>query len=505
VRQLLLTRVNLRLSLSLGSAYAQHLLSLPVRFFDSHQSGELLARFADAPKVSAALSGPILAVALDLLLLFICGSFMFWYSASLTCLTMGFVPAYAVITLWASAAVRHRERRIREAFGALSNLFVELMANIRIVKAYTVEGVANEQLAVAHDTMQRAVMDRATLNIGLVAASTLLSGVTSVALLWVGAGLVMERQLTVGQLMFFFSASTLFMASVDRLGASVAAIQEAAIGLERVNDVRALPQEHEGALLGFGASDRCESIEFRNVGFGYRPNRMVLHDINLRIRAGMTVAVLGETGSGKSSLVSLVNGLYQPQQGQVLVNGRDVRDIDKVALRRRMAVVVQEPGLMSGTIRQNIGLGSTGSDEQVEKAARLACADKFIRDLPGGYDYEVGLAGVGLSCGQRQRIAIARALFRDPAVLILDEATSNLDPETERDVVDALDLGSAARMTIIATHRIAIAARAHHVIVLDDGRIVESGSHAQLLTQKGKYHAMWSTLTPMIGAPSCVE
>jgi ABC-type bacteriocin/lantibiotic exporter with double-glycine peptidase domain len=442
-------------------------------------------------------SGSILAVLLDTMLLLTSGLFMLAYSVPLTLMAISLVPAYGLLTLSSNNAVRTRERRIRERFSNLANKFVETVTNIRVVKAYTFENGASEQLAACQEQMQEAMLERAKLSVVLSSVSTLLSGGFAIALLWLGTFYVIDKHLSVGELVFFYSVLTLFLGAVDRLTASVPAIQEAAIGLERVLDVHSIPQEHDGCLLGFVKSERGDSIVFEDVSFWYRPGIPVLRNINLEVAAGETIAILGETGCGKSTLISLVNGLYQAQAGHVLVNGRDVRDMDKVALRRRVATVVQEHGLVTGTIRDNIALGVRhSSQENITAAARLASADAFIDNLREGYDFEVGLSGGGLSSGQRQRIAIARALFREPAILILDEATSNLDPETEATIIEALALNSRRRITIIATHRISIAAKVHRIVVLEAGEIVELGSHDALLARQGKYRRMWDTFSP---------
>ena len=497
VRQLLLATAAFRMTMTLGGGYVQHLLSLPIRFFDLHQSGELLSRLLDAQRVSAGLSGPILTVLLDVVLLMACGLSMLWYSVPLTLLTTALVPAYLTIALATNAAVWRRERKVRAALGGLADRFVETVTNLHTIKGCAFEGGANALLESDQERLQQAVKSRARLGIAINAGSTLVNGIAAVVLLWVGAVMVLDRRLTTGQLIFFYSVAGMFLNSVERLAASVASIQEATVGLERLSDVRQLASEHDGVQFGLDARAAGESMTFDRVSFGYRPESLVLEDVSLVVRPGSTLAVVGETGCGKSTLVSLAVGLYQPISGRVLVNGRDVADLDKVALRRHVALVTQDPGLMSGTLRANISLGCPGaSTEQIEQAAARAAALSFIRSLPGGLDYQVGFGGRGLSSGQRQRIAIARALLRNPKVLILDEATSNLDPETERTILDALELESGRRTTIIATHRIAIAARADHILVMERGAIVEQGGHHELLNRRGKYHAMWQTLSP---------
>jgi ABC-type bacteriocin/lantibiotic exporter with double-glycine peptidase domain len=498
LRQYWLARVGMNLSLSLGIEYVRYLVFLPLTFYDRIQTGDLLARFLDAPKVAGAIALPLLSVILDVLLLVACSLFMFEYNISLTLITLCFFPIVLVLTIASIPALKRKERAIYERFSRLSGRFVETVNNIRIVKAYAYEKDAHERIARVYAEVQQAQIDRTLLSNSVGAASSFLTGAASICLLWVGTRFAIDKRLSVGELMFFYSVLGLFLGSIDRLAPSVASIQEAVTGLERLKEVCTIPQENTGCLFKFGVDDSCESIEFRNVSFWYRPNYPALSDVNLSISRGETLAILGETGSGKSTLASLINCLYEAKAGDVFINGRNVRDMDKISLRRRIAMVLQEPGLMSGSIRDNIAFGAPEATiADIREAAVRAMAHEFISALPRGYDYELGSFGNGLSCGQRQRIAIARALLRNPAVLILDEATSNLDPETERVILDRLRLHDRLRVTIVVTHRINMAARAHRIIILENGEIVESGTHEDLLQSGGKYHHMWRAFAPM--------
>jgi len=470
-RQWLLVRAAHRMSLSVGLEYVQHILGLPMTFFDSRLSGEVFARFLDAPKVVAAVTGPVLSVLLDALLLLACGTVMLFYDTRLTLVAVGSVAAVIAVGAMAVPVMKRRERTILDRFGRFADAFVESLNHIRAVKSYSAERSRLERITAFYCEMQDITRARAELGVGMAAASSLVTGAASVYLLWVGAQLVIDRRLTMGELMFFYSIFGLFVAAVERLAPAIAAVEEALVGLERLRDMRLVPLENAGPTFALPTEGCRWSVELRDVSFWYRAGRPVLSSVSLRIEAGETVVFLGETGSGKSTLVSLLNALYLPNDGQVLINGRDTRELDVRSLRQHLAIVLQEPGLMNASIGANIAFGAPDvSLTDLRAAAAQASADEFISALPKGYDHEVGQGGAGLSSGQRQRIAIARALLRKPPILILDEATSNLDPETEAGIVERLHATRRERITIVSTHRISIAARADRIVVLQHGR-----------------------------------
>jgi ABC-type multidrug transport system fused ATPase/permease subunit len=290
------------------------------------------------------------------------------------------------------------------------------------------------------------------------AVGTIATGGAMLVVLWMGAYAPIDRSVSVGEVMFLYSSLGLFVGALDRVGPSVIALQQAKVAAERVSDIRHTALEDDGPRLSLAVDGRCHRLSVRNVTLWYRPSMPVLRNIDLEIEQGETVALLGETGSGKSSLLMLLNGLLHPNGGGVLVNGKDVRDLNLRQLRRSVALVLQEPSIMAGTILDNITLGcESASRQEVEAAAMTAMAHEFIERLPRGYDYEVGQGGASLSGGQKQRISIARALVRQPSGLLLDEATSSVDSETERAIWSRLRLSDRGRITVIATHRLTVA------------------------------------------------
>ncbi|HEV2222227.1 MAG TPA: peptidase domain-containing ABC transporter [Candidatus Acidoferrales bacterium] len=496
-RQYLLARVGLRLAVALGHEYVRHVVSLPIHFFDTRAGGDIFSRIFDAIHAGGTIGGPLLSVFLDIFLLTLCAALMVWYNIMLTLITLCFLPCVVLVAFVAMPSLRRKERQIREHLSQLANRFVETITNIRIIKAYTYEKEAYSRVGEEYAQMQRITFERAVLGNISGTLSMLLTGGSSIALLWVGARQTMEGHLTVGELMFFYSVLGLFVGSVDRLAPSIIAIQQAEVGVERLKEVNLISPEDKVSQPRLVARDFHGVIEFHSVSFWYRRAYPVLLNVNLQISAGETVAILGKTGSGKSTLAYLIAGLYDPKQGQILIDGLDTREIAKDSLRSVVAIAFQEPGLMSGSVLENIAVGVPGaSPDHIREAAKRAMADEFISGLPLGYDYQLGSCGMGLSCGQRQRIAIARALLRNPKILVLDEATSNVDSETERAIMDCLGLNTQLRTTILITHRITTAARANRIIVLENGSVVEIGNHQELMSQAGRYYEMWSAFVP---------
>jgi ATP-binding cassette subfamily B protein len=496
-RHYLLAHAGLEIELELGRSFVKRLTSMPIRFFDARTIGDLGSRLGDATIVRGAISGSMLLAFVDILLLSGAVLLMVLYNPTLALVVLGVLPCVGLATLWLQTPIVRLQREARGMLAESYNRLLEAIANMRILRVFTAEAEAARRIDEPFLRLQERNLRRDLWTGALGVLSTFLTSAVAVLLLWVGAPGAAQGRISLGELMLFYSLLGLLLGPVQGLAISVTHLREAAVSMERLSEVRdARTEEPRGPGAIRPASIRGE-IEFRGVSFEYRQGYPVLSGLDLRVEAGSALAVVGETGSGKTSMASLLMGFYPPHQGTLLIDGVDIRSYDPGGLRRHLAIVFQDPSLMGGTVRENIALGDlSASQERIEEAARQAGAHEFILQLPKQYDYEVGDRGVALSSGQRQRIAIARALLRDPAILVLDEATSNLDAKTEREVMDSILATRRGRTTLVITHRLANASLAHRVVLMERGRIAESGTHHELVRSGGLYAALWSRVVP---------
>lgn len=492
-RQLLLAQLGYRVETSLGLRYTHHVLSLPLEFFDKRTTGDIFGRMNDVSNISGAVSGSLMSALPDMFFLVLSALILMWYSLKLTLLLASFLPAIIAAMLLFLRPLIHREREIRERTSEWANRFIETMQNIKIWKAFASEAFAYERIKDVYLEAHSRSRERTMLAGLLGAVCTLLTNIASIALLWNGTQLVMHGHLTMGQLVFFYSTTGLFLGSVDRLSPAISSLQEASVGVDRMNEICELDTEEtlKSAVKELPIAPEG-TIELRGVTFWHRSRSPVLSNLDLKIENGEWIAILGETGSGKSTLANVVAGLYQARSGEVFVGGISVTELLPQSLRQQVAVVFQDAGLMNGTIRENIAVGkSEASLEEIREAARVAHLDDFVMGLPRQYDYKIGAFGSLLSSGQRQRVAIARAILRNTSILILDEATSNLDIHTEQEILKAIQAKRHKQTTILITHRVLTSLLADTIALLDSGRIVERGTHLDLIEKRGKYYGMW--------------
>ncbi|KAF2410195.1 type I secretion system permease/ATPase [Pseudomonas antarctica] len=478
-----------RIDVELGSRLFRHLINLPLAYFQARRVGDSVARVRELENIRSFLTGNAITLVLDVLFSVVFVLVMFYYSGWLTLIVLLSLPLYGLVSLLVTPLLR---ARLQDSFtrGAENQAFlVETVNGIDTVKSMAVEPQAirkwDNQMAayVAAGFKTQTLSTLANESVGLIGK------LVTVATLWLGARLVIDGQLSVGELIAFNMLAGRVSGPIMRLAQLWTSFQQTGVSVQRLGDILNTRTELSQATRSALPPLRGQ-IEFDQVHFRYRADGSeVLRGVSLHIAAGEVIGVVGRSGSGKSTLTRLLQRLYVPERGRVLVDGMDLALADVSSLRRQIGVVLQDNMLFNRSIRENIALSDPGAPlEAVMHAASMAGAHEFILELPEGYDTMVGEHGTSLSGGQRQRVAIARALIGNPRILIFDEATSALDYESERIIQQNMQSICAGRTVIIIAHRLSAVRDAHRILVVDRGQIVEQGSHAELLThQAGHY------------------
>ena len=470
-------------------------IRLPMAALNRHRIGELASRLSnDVETLRETLVATIPQLIRHSVLLVASIGAVLYVSVKLSFFMLACIPVVIVLIAIFGARIRKLTRRAQDDLAASQVVVDESLQSIVSVKAFTNEQHEMERydrnIQRFLDTAIHAALPRATF-----VAFIIFSFSTALTLvIWFAARMVYAHEIDHGMLLKFGGFSGIVATSVMTFGELVTQLQRALGATDRVREILAEPMEPEPAAKS--ARLRGE-IEMREVGFSYpsRPDAVVLTDFSFKAAAGRRIALVGPSGAGKSTVVSLLFRFYEPTSGQILVDGRPAAEMPLSALRKNLALVPQEVLLFGGTIRENIAYGRPGAtEEEVVRAAKLANADQFIAKLPQGYETLVGERGTQLSGGQRQRIAIARAILADPAILILDEATSSLDAESERLVQDALDKLMENRTSIIIAHRLSTVRRADQILVLSAGTIIERGTHDELVANE---HSLYATLAKL--------
>ncbi|EIA1323999.1 type I secretion system permease/ATPase [Vibrio vulnificus] len=492
LRSWLFAHLASKVNAELSTRLYQHLVSLPLGYFQQRQTGEIIARVREMGQIRQFLTGSALTLLLDMMFVGLFLAVMLFYSEKLTYLVLISLVTYFLFWLVFGPVLRSKVQCEYELRAENTAFLTESVTGIETIKTTATESHFirswEKQLSAYIRASLRAQIAGiwATQGIGLV------QKFTSALLLWVGVNLVMSNQLTPGELVAFNMFSGHVTQPILRLAQVWQDFQHTLISLRRVGDI--LDEEDESGSGGLASVPKLQgSVSFKNVRFRYEEDgQEVLQNINLDIKPGEFVGITGPSGCGKSTLTRLMQRLYIPQHGQVLIDGTDLAVADPVTLRRNMSVVLQESTLFAGTISENIRIGNpTATDNEVQRASEVAGAHEFIEKLPQGYRSQVGERGSLLSGGQRQRIALARALITQPRILLLDEATSALDYESEAAVVSNMGLIREGRTVISIAHRLNTLRIADRILVIDDGKVVENGSHEELLALDGQYAQLW--------------
>lgn len=492
LRMFIFTHTTNRLDMSLSAQLFRHLLRLPLSYFESRRVGDTVARVQELEEIRQFLTSTALTVILDAIFAVIYLLVMLYYSVKLTGVALAVLPLFAILTLTATPILRNWLDETFNRSADSQSFLVETVTGIHTVKAHANEKASRDRWEGLYARFVRTGFRANTTanisnNIG-----NFLTSFSSLLLLWVGARLVINQEFTIGQLIAFQMLSARVTGPLLRLVQLWQNLQEVLLAVDRIGDILNVPPEAEPGT-GLVLPTLKGNVIFDKVFFRYQSEQEpILRGVSFEVQPGNFVGIVGRSGSGKSTLSKLIQRLYNPEGGRITIDGFDIKSADLASLRPQIAVVLQDDFLFNGSILENITLGNPDvTAEEIVEAAQLAVAHDFISDLPHGYETNVGERGVALSGGQRQRITLARMFLSRAPILILDEATSNLDAETEQQVLENLRQVSKGRTVFLIAHRFAPLKNADLILAMEKGVVVERGTHQSLLQDKGLYYSLY--------------
>jgi ABC-type bacteriocin transporter len=478
--------------------YYKHLLKLPQQFFDTMRVGEIISRINDAVKIRAFLNDVSINFLVNIFIVFFSFVMMFTYYWKLALIMLTVIPLYLLIYFITNKLNKREQRKLMEDSAELESQLVESLNSVGTIKRFGLEAYANEKTESRFIKLLQTGFKSNMNSLFAGTSSELISRLLTIILLWVGAGYVLDNKITPGELLSFYTLIGYFTGPVSSLIGMNKTVQDAVIAADRLFEIMDLEREKDENQIELTV-DKIDDIHFENVSFRYGTRVNVFENLNLIIPKGKFTAIVGESGSGKSTLMSILQNIYPIQKGNVSIGKYDLKYVSNTSLRQLVSVVPQQIDLFAGNVIDNIALGDYEPDMQriIDISAQLGIID-FIESLPQGFQTYLGENGTALSGGQRQRIAIARAIYRNPEILILDEATSSLDSVSELYVQKTIDLLKADHKTIIViAHRLSTLNNADQIIVLDQGKVIEQGSHDQLLSDPASaYSGLWKYQSP---------
>ena len=472
--------------------YYKHLLKLPQRFFDTMRVGEIISRVNDAVKIRTFINDVSIQIVVNVFIVLFSFALMFTYYWKLALIVALVIPFYLgiyVITNWLNKKV---ERRMMEESAELESHLVESLNAVKTIKQFGAEIYANNKTDIHFSTLLKTIYKSVLNDLFSDNTSEFISRIFTIVLLWVGAGYVIDREITPGELLSFYALIGYFTSPVSQLIDMNKSIQNALIASDRLFEIMDLEQEEVTDKIELTA-EQIGNINFENVTFSYGSRREVFKDFSCVIEKGKTTAIVGESGSGKTTLATLIQNLYPVNSGKITIGDYEVQYLSHYSLRTLIGVVPQQIDLFSGNVIENIAFGEDFPDMQrvIDLTKQLGILS-FIEQLPNGFQTHLGENGSQLSGGQRQRIAIARALYKNPEILILDEATSSLDTDSEQVIQAALnELKRTGKTLIVIAHRLSTIAHSDTILVLKNGQLIEQGTHQELLARETTYKGMW--------------
>ncbi|WP_293912567.1 MULTISPECIES: peptidase domain-containing ABC transporter [unclassified Sphingobacterium] len=492
MKSIMVLKTGQRIDRYLILGYYKHLLQLPQRFFDTMKVGEIISRVNDAVKIRTFINDVSIQIIVNVFIIVFSFTLMFIYYWKLALIVMLVIPLYIFIYWVSNKLNKMVERRMMEEAADLESHLVESLHAISTIKQFGVENYANKKTDNSFSKLLGTIYTSVMNTLFSTNASDFLSKLFTIILLWAGAGYVIDRSITAGELLSFYALIGYFTGPVSQLIGTNKAIQNALIAADRLFEIMDLEREELTGKTDL-SRDSTGDIKLEDVSFSYGSRARVFKDFSCTFKKGQTTAVVGESGSGKTTLAALIQHIYPTNSGKISIGSTNIRNISKHSLRNLISVVPQQVDLFSGNVIENIALGEDSPDfSRILEITTALGIRPFIEKLPEGFETHLGENGTVLSGGQKQRIAIARALYKDPEILILDEATSSLDTESELLIQQTLAQFKAQGKTmIVIAHRLSTVAHADSIMVLKEGKLMEEGSHHQLLTKDSIYRSMW--------------
>jgi ABC-type multidrug transport system fused ATPase/permease subunit len=488
----------------------KHLQSQPIGFYESRPAGVLISRMTnDVEALESLVTDSVVTLFQSGLTLIGAIGVLIYLDAELALLTFCIVPFVAGGSIWFRLVSAGAFRRTRETIGSITGYLQETLSGIRVVRSFGQEPVHEARFAELNEDNAAANMVTVRLNAAYFPAVEMLSGIALALIVLYGGDQAINGHVTVGTIVAFVATLSFLFEPIQQLSQLYTTYQSGMAALEKIFQLLDTKPTLEDIPNAPALGPIRGDVRFENVSFAYRPRSsrpeedevLALEHVDLDIPAGQTVALVGATGAGKSTMAKLAARFYDPTRGRVLVDGHDLREVSSHSLRSQMGIVPQEAFLFSGTVGENIAFGRPDADDaQIRDAATAVGADEFIAELPRGYDTEVGERGAQLSAGQRQLIAFARALIADPRILVLDEATSNVDLHTEGRIEAAMRRLLAGRTSIVIAHRLSTIRQAGRIVVLEHGQIAEQGTHDELIAAEGRYYELYRDWTAQAAA-----
>ena len=471
-----------------------HLQKMPLGFFDKNPVGRLVTRVTnDTETLNDMYTNVLVTLVKDVFIIAGVVIIMFSLNVRLALIALSVIPILIFLTVLFRIRARDVYRKVRTTLARINSAFSENISGMRVIQVFAREKENFAKFKDINNDYFKAGLKEIVVFGVFRPAIEMLAYLVIAIMIWYGGGRVLDNTLQFGVLFAFVNYVGQFFQPINDLAEKYNLLQSAMASSERIFLILDTPTEEDAGAKALTPESVKGEIEFRNVWFAYKEDDWVLRDVSFKVPAGKTLAIVGATGAGKTSIINLINRFYEIQKGDIFLDGINIRDIKKENLRRNVGVVLQDVFLFSGTVKDNIRLNESSiSDEEIKRVSEYVNADRFISSLPTGYEEEVKERGVTFSSGQRQLLAFARALAFNPSILILDEATANIDTETELLIQDALAKITHSRTTIVIAHRLSTIQHADNIIVMHKGKIREIGTHQELLSKRGMYYNLYN-------------